>query len=324
MLHQRLFVIGGLTAALLLAVPVATAVGRSAPGPRSAPEILAATALGDAFTYQGRLTDNSAPANGAYDLRFILYDAETGGAQVGSVTETKEDVAVTQGLFTTSLNFGATAFNGDARWLEIAVRPGNSTGTFTVLSPRQPISPTPYALFAKRTGSLAVPFSASGAAASGTGVLDITSTGAGSALQATASTDGATALTAKATGSGGIGAALSGATAVVLDGALKVSGAKTAFVSPAVVSTGTGANVCDSKNATPVTKDALVIDNVLTNGDASAILLVTINGVPATDYPGFGVAYAAGSCGSGKWAVYSSDHTALIDGLTFNVLVIKQ
>src|SRR5262245_66142100 len=39
-------------------------------------------AVGAAFTYQGRLTDGGSLANGAYDLRFILYDSEVGGAQV--------------------------------------------------------------------------------------------------------------------------------------------------------------------------------------------------------------------------------------------------
>ncbi|MES4792658.1 MAG: hypothetical protein C4321_06410, partial [Chloroflexota bacterium] len=100
-----------------------------------------ATALTTTFTYQGRLTDAGSPANGTYDLRFILYDAETGGAQVGSIV-TKDDVPVANGLFSVELDFGANAFRGDARWLEIAVRPGSSTGAYTVLSPRQPVSPT--------------------------------------------------------------------------------------------------------------------------------------------------------------------------------------
>jgi len=58
----------------------------------------------------------------AYDLRFILYDADSGGSQVGS-TVTKEDVTVTAGLFTTSLDFGAV-FDGNKRFLEIGCDPG--------------------------------------------------------------------------------------------------------------------------------------------------------------------------------------------------------
>ena len=38
--------------------------------------------------------------------------------------------------------------SGEARWLEIAVRPGASAGSFTNLVPRQPITATPYAVTA--------------------------------------------------------------------------------------------------------------------------------------------------------------------------------
>ncbi|MDB6016144.1 MAG: Alpha-tubulin suppressor and related protein-like protein, partial [Pedosphaera sp.] len=40
-------------------------------------------AQGTAFTYQGRLVDNSNPANGIYDFRFSLFDNSTGGTQFG-------------------------------------------------------------------------------------------------------------------------------------------------------------------------------------------------------------------------------------------------
>nr|WP_290666492.1 hypothetical protein [Ardenticatena sp.] len=102
-------------------------------------------AVGTAFTYQGRLTDNGNPANGTYDFQFKLFDAATGGAQVGS-TVTVEDVTVTDGVFTVQLDFGGSAFDGNARWLEIAVRPGSSTGGYTTLAPRQALTPAPYAL----------------------------------------------------------------------------------------------------------------------------------------------------------------------------------
>jgi hypothetical protein len=98
-----------------------------------------------AFTYQGKLTDAANPANGSYDLQFKLFDALSGGTQQGA-SVTLENVAVANGIFTVQLDFGAAAFPGAARWLEIGVRPGTSTGAFTTLTPRQPINATPYAM----------------------------------------------------------------------------------------------------------------------------------------------------------------------------------
>jgi len=43
---------------------------------------LSAASLGTAFTYQGRLNDGGNPANGTYDLKFTLYDADGGGRAV--------------------------------------------------------------------------------------------------------------------------------------------------------------------------------------------------------------------------------------------------
>ncbi len=104
-----------------------------------------AFAQGTSFTHQGRLTDNGAAANGAYDLQFALFDALSAGAQQGA-TITRDDVPVTNGVFTVQLDFGATPFNGTARWLQISLRTGASTGAFTLLTPRQPLSATPYAI----------------------------------------------------------------------------------------------------------------------------------------------------------------------------------
>ena len=105
----------------------------------------AQTPLGTAFTYQGRLTAGGTPATGAYDLQLVLFDAATGGAAVGSVL-IRDDVTVSSGLFTVSLDFGAV-FTGAKRWLEVRVRPGASTGGYTTLVPRQELSPAPNAVF---------------------------------------------------------------------------------------------------------------------------------------------------------------------------------
>jgi hypothetical protein len=107
-----------------------------------------ALAQGTAFTYQGRLTEGTNAANGAYDLRFVLYKSEADDApQVGS-TLVQEDTPVSGGVFTATLDFGPTAFNGEPRWLEIGVRPGQSTGPYVRLLPRQPVRPAPYAIYA--------------------------------------------------------------------------------------------------------------------------------------------------------------------------------
>ncbi len=109
--------------------------------------------LGAAFTYQGKLTDGGAPANGTYDFEFKLYDDLSGGIQVGN-TVTQDDVTVTDGLFTAQLDFGSGAFQGESRYLKIGVRPGSSTGTYATLTPRQPLTAAPYASYA-----LAAPWS---------------------------------------------------------------------------------------------------------------------------------------------------------------------
>ncbi len=97
-----------------------------------------------AFTYQGSLHDNANPATGAFDFEFQLFTAASGGAAVGPVV-TLNDVAVAAGLFTVALDFGAV-FDGASRFVQIAVRPGASMDAYAVLSPRQAITATPYAL----------------------------------------------------------------------------------------------------------------------------------------------------------------------------------
>jgi len=108
-------------------------------------QLSAGFAQGTAFTYQGRLNEGTAPAVGIYDLRFAVYDAASAGAQQGG-TVTNTSTAISNGLFTITLDFG-NQFPGANRWLEIAVRT-NGAGAFVTLSPRQPLAPAPYAIFA--------------------------------------------------------------------------------------------------------------------------------------------------------------------------------
>src|SRR5262245_41773661 len=117
-------------------------LGRRAPGVAAwlvlAALPLTAQPIGTAFTYQGRLTDAGNPANGTYDLQVALFDAASGGTQVGG-TLTRDDVVVANGLFTVSLDFGSV-FAGSQRWLELRVRPGASTGAYTTLAARQELA----------------------------------------------------------------------------------------------------------------------------------------------------------------------------------------
>jgi hypothetical protein len=114
---------------------------------------LAATALGTAFTYQGQLQQNGQPVTGTCDVQFGLFDALSGGNPVGSSPQTVTSVAVTGGLFTVTLDFGANAFTGNAAWLEIAPRCPAGSGGFATLIPRQALTPTPNAVYASSAGN---------------------------------------------------------------------------------------------------------------------------------------------------------------------------
>ena len=102
--------------------------------------------LGTAFTYQGQLTDSGARANGNYDFQFALHDMSDSEDSIGPTLD-KSTVAVSNGLFTVTLDFGTNAFTGEARWLGISVRSSDGSGEFTELMPRQPLTPAPYALY---------------------------------------------------------------------------------------------------------------------------------------------------------------------------------
>ena len=104
-----------------------------------------AASMGTAFTYQGRLLDNDTPAEGIYEMEFKLYDSATDPNQLNG-TFSLRSVEVVDGFFIVQLDFGSDVFSGDARWLEIGTRPADTTDPFVTLSPRQELTPTPYAL----------------------------------------------------------------------------------------------------------------------------------------------------------------------------------
>ncbi len=153
------------------------------------------------FTYQGQLKYDDRPVNGEGRFSFTLWDAETAGRQIGPVVETRTQII--NGLFTAQLDFGPGAFRGEPRWLEIYVA---TTQMEALLSPRQPITPAPFALYALDGpgggGTLALPFA-------GTNTTDETGiavTNSGSAPAAAFATDNASnaqaAVVATTAGSG--------------------------------------------------------------------------------------------------------------------------
>lgn len=113
-------------------------------------------ALAEPFTYQGQLRSDDQLAQGEFDFRFELYDAETGGVKIGP-TNSFGNLEVTDGTFDVELDFGDGAFDSGERWLVIRVRPGANVGAYTELSPRVRIASTPRAQHAAKADALVDP-----------------------------------------------------------------------------------------------------------------------------------------------------------------------
>lgn len=106
---------------------------------------LSATAQTTSFVYQGKLQEAGVAVNGTYQFQFKLYDAVSGGNQVGP-TLADVPATVTSGIFAVDLDFGAATFSGPARFLEIGVRLSGVGQPYTMLNPRQAVSSAPYAV----------------------------------------------------------------------------------------------------------------------------------------------------------------------------------
>ncbi|MGD1994731.1 MAG: hypothetical protein PVI59_16180, partial [Anaerolineae bacterium] len=126
------------TGILALAAGLSQAQGPGPGGDATAP-------VGTGFTYQGELRSAGEPVSDECEMAFRLYDADApGGSQVGlPITRT---VAISAGLFTEQLDFGAGAFEGDARWLGITVACPGDSGHADL--GRQALTAAPYALYA--------------------------------------------------------------------------------------------------------------------------------------------------------------------------------
>lgn len=108
-----------------------------------------AITLAATFTYQGYLEQGGVPLTATCDMQFALFDALTAGTQIGT-TLTRTNLAVNGGVFNVPLDFGGTAFNGEDRYLAISVRCPAGSGAYTALTPRQPITPVPSAMYANQ------------------------------------------------------------------------------------------------------------------------------------------------------------------------------
>jgi len=110
-------------------------------------------AQGTAFTYQGQLQNNGSPASGTYNLTFSLFNTNITGVPIAGPV-TNNAVIVTNGLFTVLIDFGPGVFTGATNWLQIGVET-NGVSSFTSLTPRQELTPTPYAIYAENATMLA-------------------------------------------------------------------------------------------------------------------------------------------------------------------------
>ena len=232
---------------------------------------------GTAFTYQGQLKDNGVVVNATCtSIAFALYDALNAGTQQGS-TVTKSSVGVTDGLFTTQLDFG-NQFDGNDRWLEIAVDCGSGSST---LSPRQPLTPTPYAIYAQSTGNLDAAKTTTGQfdnarinwAAPGAIGTTTQAAGAFSTLRVGTSTTGGYVLTADASGN-----ATWNAAGTAITGSATTIDTETLTASSAMVTDGSGKVAVSSVSATELDYLDGVTGAIQTQLNSKGAGDVTLNG----------------------------------------------
>lgn len=137
MSHKGTFVL-----VFVLLVTVLSGVIVEAQGPQPGSRV-PRNGLNTGFTYQGQLKNGGAVVNGTCDFQFGLWNSASLGSQIGA-TVTVPSVIVMNGLFTTLVDFGTSAFNGDARYLGIAVACPSGV-SYTAFGSRQALTPAPMA-----------------------------------------------------------------------------------------------------------------------------------------------------------------------------------
>jgi len=166
-----------------------------------------ALAQGTAFDFQGQLDVNGSKANGNYDMVFTLFNTNANGVVIAGPL-TNSATAVSNGLFSVTLDFGSSVFTGNSLWLDISVSPSGSN-TFVELTPRQTILPTPYAIYSANAAKATVAASAASISAS-----NINGTVSAAQLPGTVLTNGAISVNLAGTFSGN-GSGLTGVNGAV-------------------------------------------------------------------------------------------------------------
>jgi hypothetical protein len=104
----------------------------------------AGTPMGTSFTFQGKIRSTY---TGNCDMIFSLWDASSGGSQIGG-TIARNRLTLTSGAFTTVLDFGSGAIIREQRWVEVRARcPSSLIGLFVNYG-RMKLEAVPYALVA--------------------------------------------------------------------------------------------------------------------------------------------------------------------------------
>jgi len=108
-------------------------------------------AQGTAFTYQGQLQNNGSPANGSFgpDVHALQRQQrrQRGGRSAHQQRHRRDERLVHN---RDGLRPGV--FTGASYWLQTGVRT-NGANSFAALTPRQQVTPTPYAIYSSGAGA---------------------------------------------------------------------------------------------------------------------------------------------------------------------------
>jgi hypothetical protein len=104
----------------------------------------------DFFSYTARLkVDGAIPRDSFFDLRFSFFDVRTGGSPLDQI-EVQAVTVDTNGFFTIQFNTSDTWSSfAEVQWIEVAARRAGGTSNYTILMPRQHVSPVPKAIHSR-------------------------------------------------------------------------------------------------------------------------------------------------------------------------------